>query len=105
MRVGSRAFGVALLGGLLWSGAPAALAATPAGGQVRLYGTPDLSKNGVSGTVVLAGAVGDFGTYLEIDTDGAPDSNGDFLRRTLKKGTFVIDATKVIAAVGTVRFH
>jgi hypothetical protein len=97
MRVATAAF-IALLGSLPWSGAPAALAATPAGGQFRLYGTPDLSKNGASGTVVLAGAIGDFGTYLEVDRDGTPDSNGNFLRVTLKKGGFVVDITKVIAA-------
>lgn len=70
--------------------ASAAPAAAPTGGQISLFATVGYSP---SGKIVVAGAIGDWGRTLSIDEDGKPDLNGNFVRVTLKKGTFEIDST------------
>jgi hypothetical protein len=70
--------------------ASAAPAATPTGGPISLFATVGYSP---SGNIVVAGAIGDWGRTLSIDKDGKPDLNGNFVRVTLKKGTFEIDST------------
>lgn len=70
--------------------ASAAPAAAPTGGAIALFATVGDSP---SGKIVVAGAIGDWGDTLSIDRDGRPDLNGNFVRVTLKKGTFEIDST------------
>jgi hypothetical protein len=70
-------------------GAGAATDAT-AGGPVALLATVG---NGPSGKIVVAGAIGDWGTALTIDKNGKPDENGNYVKVTLRKGTFEIDST------------
>ena len=70
-------------------GAGAATAAS-AGGPVALLATVG---NGPSGKIVVAGAIGDWGTALTIDKNGKPDQNGNYVKVTLRKGTFEIDST------------
>jgi len=72
--------------------ASAAANAAPSGGPIELFATVG---NGPSGKIVVAGAIGDWGTTLSIDKNGKPDPNGNFVRVTLKKGTFEIDSTAV----------
>jgi hypothetical protein len=72
--------------------AGAAAAATPSGGPIALFATISASS---SGKIVLAGAVGDWGKVTNIDKNGKPDENGNFVKVTLKKGTFEIDATAI----------
>ena len=70
-------------------GAGAATAAT-SGGPVALLATVG---NGPSGKIVIAGAIGDWGTALAIDKNGKPNENGNYVKVTLRKGTFEIDST------------
>jgi len=72
--------------------ASAAAAATPTDGPIALFATVG---NGPSGKIVVAGAIGDWGTALTIDKNGKPDQSGNFVRVTMKKGTFEIDSTAV----------
>jgi hypothetical protein len=72
--------------------ASAAAAAAPSGGPIELFAT---LGTGPSGKIVVAGAIGDWGSTLSIDKNGKPDLNGNFVRVTLKKGTFEIDSTAV----------
>ena len=74
-------FGVALL--IVWGGAAAA-AGTSAGGEVHLY-EADTSLAGNLGTVILTGAITDYGT----DHQGTPDDGTN--RLVLSKGSFAID--------------
>jgi hypothetical protein len=67
-------------------------ASAPTGGPIELFATVG---NGPSGKIVVAGAIGDWGSTLRIDTNGRPNPNGNFVRVTLKKGTFEIDSTAV----------
>jgi hypothetical protein len=67
-------------------------ASTPNGGPIALFATVG---NGPSGKIVVAGAIGDWGSTLSIDKNGQPDQNGNFVKVTLKKGTFEIDSTAV----------
>jgi hypothetical protein len=52
-----------------------------------------ISPTSTPGKIVLAGAIGDWGQVTSIDKNGKPDDNGNFVKVTLKKGTFEIDAT------------
>jgi hypothetical protein len=66
-------------------------AATPQSGPIALFAT--ISPTSTPGKIVLAGAIGDWGKVVSIDKSGKPDDNGNFVKVTLKKGTFEIDAT------------
>jgi hypothetical protein len=87
-----RVAGAGVLAALAAAGvvSSAAGAAAPAGGPIELFATVG---NGPSGKIVVAGAIGDWGSTLSIDKNGKPDLNGNFVRVTLKKGTFEIDST------------
>lgn len=89
----------ATLAGVLLLGAAASAAtapSAPAGGPVQIFGTPNIS--GAGGTIVITGAIGDYGTTLNIDKDGKTDSNGNYVKVTLKKGTFEVNKTALQAA-------
>ena len=53
---------------------------TPAGGSVKIFATPG---NGPGGTILITGAIGDYGKTLTIDKNGKTDSNGDYVKITL----------------------
>lgn len=67
---------------------------TPAGGAVYVHAT---GSNGPAGTIVITGAIGDYGKTLSIDRNGKTDSNGNFVKITLKKGTFEVNSTTLNA--------
>jgi hypothetical protein len=82
------AAGILLLAGVVGPAAPA-LAATgtamPAGGSIKIWVTPK-GANGEHGTILIVGAIGDWGTTLNINANGTPDPNGNYARVTLQKG-------------------
>jgi hypothetical protein len=90
------AAGGALLAGstlaLLAIGTGGVVAATvpPEGGPIAVMATVGSSP---SGKIVVAGAIGDWGTALTIDKKGKPDENGSYVKVTLRKGSFEIDST------------
>lgn len=84
---GAAALAVFAVAGVAAATAPAA---APTGGPIALFATVGYSP---SGKIVVAGAIGDWGRTLSIDKNGTPDLNGNFVRVTLKKGTFEIDST------------
>ena len=81
---------VALAGALLSVATAANTASTPAGGLIEIFATANGSPNG---TIVVAGAIGDYGKTLSMDKNGKPNPNGNFVEITLKKGTFEVDST------------
>ena len=86
---------LALCGTLLVvSPANVANAATvkPVAGVVQIYSTPG---NGVRSPIDLTGAIGDYGTSLEMTGSGAPSVSGNFVKLTLHKGTFKVNKTKL----------
>ena len=95
MRAGKTAISLALAGAALLGGTTAlqANASTPAGGAINLFSNPTTS--GTSGTILIAGAIGDYGRYLASDRNGKPDPQGSYLKITLKKGTFEINVTSL----------
>src|ERR1039457_2695430 len=48
---------------------------SPAGGCVKIFAAP---SNGAGGTILITGAIGDYGKALTIDKNGKTDSNGDY---------------------------
>jgi hypothetical protein len=96
-RVAKTALGAAVLGSLLLGGASALGAATPAGGTIKVWGTP--STNGSGGTIVITGVIGDSGKTVRVNSAGKADKKGTFSQFLLKKGTIVVDSTQVQAAL------
>src|ERR1035441_5371873 len=94
MRVARVAIGGVMLGCAVAGsvgGTAQAASAAPANGQVSVWVTP--IGNGAKSTIVITGAIGDYGTALSIDQNGKTDSNGNFVKITLKNGTFEVDST------------
>jgi hypothetical protein len=77
-----------------------AFAAGTTGGSVRMFGTP----KGGGGAFMFTGAIGDFGSTQRETASGSPSANGDFVKFTLKHGTFVADATGFFNALNHAKF-
>jgi hypothetical protein len=90
---GTAILGATVLGGTLFS--VSALATTarsvPVASAVQIYAPQ--SGDGIHGTVVVTGAIGDYGKTVSIDQDGKTDANGNYVKVTLQKGTFEINST------------
>jgi hypothetical protein len=89
------AAGVALLAGVLGPTVPAFAAtstAMPTGGLIKVFVTPK-GASGEHGTILVIGAIGDWGTTLDINANGTADPNGNYSKVTLQKGTFVVNLT------------
>ena len=91
---------LAVLAGLLAVGSGAFAAGKPAGGSVRLFGTP----RGSGGNFMFTGAIGDYGTTQRMNANGSPSPNGNFVKFTLKHGTFVANATGFFNALNHGKF-
>jgi hypothetical protein len=93
------AAGVALLAGVLGPSVPA-FAATgtgmPTGGLIKVFVQPT-GANGAHGTILVIGAIGDWGTTANINANGTPDPNGNYAKVSLHKGTFVVNLTTLNA--------
>jgi hypothetical protein len=69
--------------------AVAEAATGPSSGPIRLFVTPSQHQGG--GTIIVAGAIGDYGTTTPLNKRGIGEA-------VLKKGTFEVDLEKVVAA-------
>jgi hypothetical protein len=74
-------------------------AGSPAGGPIQIFVNPG---NGVTGSIVITGAIGDYGKTLNMDKNGKPNANGNYVKLTLKKGTFEVNLTKLNAKTNNV---
>jgi hypothetical protein len=93
------AAGVALLAGALGPTVPAFAAtgaATPTGGLIKVFVQPK-EASGEHGTILVIGAIGDWGTTLNINANGTADPNGNYAKVSLQKGTFVVNLTTLNA--------
>ena len=63
---------------------------TPAGGSVKMFVTPG---NGAAATILITGAIGDYGKTLTIDKNGKTDSNGNYVKMTLQKGMIELNSS------------
>jgi hypothetical protein len=61
---------------------------------VKLFATP---SDGLHATILMTGAIGDYGNALTIDKNGTPDPNGNYVKVTLQKGGFEINSTTLNA--------
>jgi hypothetical protein len=83
------AFVLGLVFALAGLGADVAPAASPAGGAIEIFVTPN---GGAVYKILVVGAIGDHGTATSIDKDGKVDSNGNYVRIKLSKGTFEVNS-------------
>jgi hypothetical protein len=96
MRLAKTALGVAVLGSLLFSGVSAFGATAPAGGTIKVWDTPN--GNGSGGTIVITGAIGDYGKTVNVNSAGKNDKKGNYTKLVLKKGTILVNSTQFAAA-------
>jgi len=84
---------LALAGVLLGAGPALAAAAPamPAGGGIRVWASP--TGNGLRSSIVITGAIGDYGTATTITAAGVPNANGNYVRVDLHRGTFKVNST------------
>ena len=94
--------GVGALAALVATGvmAGAGAAAAPSGGPIAL--SAGVGSNPTQ-KIVVAGAIGDWGTVHPVDRSGKPDQNGNFVKVLLKKGSFELDVTAVNKAMSNPR--
>ncbi len=52
---------------------------------------------GPTGTILLTGAIGDFGKTVDVNKSGKVQASGTYVKVTLKKGTFEINAAALNA--------
>jgi len=96
-RVAKTALGMAVMGGLLFGAASAVGAATPAGGTVKIFASPNTSGTGE--TFVVTGAIADYGKTVRVNSAGKPDKNGVYTQIVGKQGTVLLDGTQFQAAL------
>ncbi len=92
MRVGKLAAVVGVTACALGAGSVALAASTPQGGKIRVFVT---NTSPTKGTIVITGAIGDYGTTVSQDANGKPDPNGNFEKVTLKQGGFIVNGTEL----------
>jgi hypothetical protein len=80
---------------LLIPAAVALGASAPAGGKVSVYVTQ--SPNSSKGTIIVTGAIGDYGKTINVDKSGKPNPNGAYVKITLQQGSFLVNATQLNA--------
>jgi hypothetical protein len=97
------ALAAAILASLLVVASVALAAGTPKPGKINVYVTPRPDNSG-AGTIVITGAIGDYGTTQSIDKNGKKDPNGVFQKVTLKQGTFVVDTTALTKKLNNAPF-
>jgi hypothetical protein len=78
---------VTLLGG----GSSFAASVTPAGGKIELFATP--SGNSGGGTILITGAIRDYGKTESVNENGTPDPNGNYGKAVLHQGTIEVNLT------------
>jgi hypothetical protein len=96
MRVVAAIAGLVTLAAVV-GGAPAygsRAATVPTGGSIYIHAT---GNEGPVGSIIITGAIGDYGRTVSIDRNGKTDNNGNFVKITLKKGTFEVDSTTLNA--------
>jgi hypothetical protein len=85
---------------LATTGASLALAAATlgaparAGGPIQLFITPSLTGRG-GGSVLITGAVGDYGRATKVNAAGKPDPTGGYSLVKLRHGSVLINATEL----------
>ena len=86
---------------LLVADVEGASASTRAGGSLKFWATPTTSG---ADSLVITGAIGDYGTSLNIDQNGKTNAKGSYAQITLHKGTFRIDQTALGTAADKASF-
>jgi hypothetical protein len=99
-RMAMSAVALVVLGTLAGVGSIALAAGTQSGGAVKMFGVP----KGAGGAFMFTGAIGDFGQTQRENANGAPNANGDYVKFTLKRGTFVANATGLFNVLNHAKF-
>src|SRR5580693_6300315 len=100
MRFGKALIGSAVVLGSLLGVHAAGASSMPAGGTLSIWATPG---SGAVSSIVITGAIGDYGTATSVDQNGKVDQNGNFVVIALKKGTFKVDSTALNQAANNVQ--
>ncbi|HEY1831493.1 MAG TPA: hypothetical protein VGG38_14755 [Acidimicrobiales bacterium] len=64
----------------------------PANGVIQVFARP-IDSTGSTGSILITGVIGDYGKYVTIEKNGKVNPNGNYVKVTLKKGTFEFNST------------
>jgi hypothetical protein len=78
---------------LLGGGSSFAASVMPVGGKIELFATP--SGNTGGGTILITGAIGDYGKTESVNKNGTPDPNGNYGKAVLHQGTIEVNLTEL----------
>jgi hypothetical protein len=74
----------------------AAASSAPAGGTIHVFVNVDVKSQTVD-PIVVTGAIGDYGKATDVNKAGKVDTNGNFEKIVLTKGTFWVNGTALTA--------
>jgi hypothetical protein len=86
------AVGLAIAGAPLYLAVNTLGASTRAPGAVKVFITPSLTGRG-GGKILVAGAIGDYGTSIKTNAAGQPDLMGTYSEARLHHGTMLLNTT------------
>lgn len=90
--------GLVIVGSMLLIATAAFGASMPMGGSVYVYAVP-----GPTGTILLTGAIGDYGKTVNVNASGKVDPQGRYVKVTAKHGTFEINAVALNVKLGNLQ--
>jgi hypothetical protein len=95
------AVGAAVIIGGLVPGSLAAAAPTPTGGAVRVWVKPSSTTTSAKrpGSVLLTGAIGDYGRSVTSNATGKPTKKGAYKLLRLQQGTIIVNGTTLNTAL------
>ena len=92
------------IAGVLLVGSGTALAQTPSSGSIRVWGLAEVTgPTNKPSPVVVTGVIGDYGTTQSVNSSGVPDENGNYVKVTLRMGTFVVNITQLNQLFGSLQ--
>jgi hypothetical protein len=96
---------LAVVGAGLYLAAGTLGASSEPTGAVHVLVTPSLTGHG--GTILITGAIGDYGKTFKADANGSPDPHGSYSVAELHRGTILLNTGTLMKsiAVGTERAH
>jgi hypothetical protein len=88
MQIGGKSILLALLLGFFWIGTQESAGASPTGHSITLW--DGAGQNGRTTTVLVTGAIVDYGTAFQANSAGHVDSKGRYTELVLTKGSILL---------------
>lgn len=84
--------------GTLLVGAEAVSAQPSTSGTIKVWAVASVNSKNKPSPVVITGAFADYGRTQAVNSSGKPDSNGNYVKVSLKRGTFRVNIKQLNSA-------